>query len=96
MASLLLGGTRLKAKVLSNVCKAIINLFDHNFNAKLLWFHSNTRWWSNWEVLKQESNYFGDVLQFLEENVNLSHATRRNLLDTFENPQDLQDLLLKS
>lgn len=58
-------------------------------------FHSNTRWWSNWEVLKQVSNYFGDVLQFLEENVNLSHATRRNLLDTFENPQDLQDLLLK-
>ena len=46
-------------------------------------------------MLKQVSNYFGDVLQFLEENENLSHATRRNLLDIFENPQDLQDLLLK-
>ena len=46
-------------------------------------------------MLKQVSNYFGDVLQFLEENENLSHGTRRNLLDIFENPQDLQDLLLK-
>ena len=46
-------------------------------------------------MLKQVSNYFGDVLQFLEENVNLSHATRRNQLDIFENPHDLQDLLLK-
>ena len=33
----------------------------------------------------------GDVLlSFLEENVNLSPATRQNLLDIFENLQDLR------
>ena len=57
--------------------------------------HSNTRWWSKWEVLKQVSDYFGDVLPFLEGNVNLSPATRQNLLDILENPQDLQDLHLE-
>ncbi|KAK3723054.1 hypothetical protein QZH41_000310 [Actinostola sp. cb2023] len=57
--------------------------------------HSNTRWWSKWEVLKQVADYFGDVLPFLEENVNLSPATRQHLLDIFENPQDLQDLRLE-
>ena len=46
-------------------------------------------------MLKQVSDYFGDVLPFLEENVNLSLATRQNLLDIFENRQDLQDLCLE-
>jgi len=81
-----------------------VSLFAHSFNAKLLWrertgqsmkSHSNTRWWSKWEVLKQVADYFGDVLPFLEENVNLSPATRQHLLDIFENPQDLQDLRLE-
>ena len=56
--------------------------------------HSNTRWWSKWEVLKQVPYYFDDVFTFLEENVNLCPATRQNLLDIFKNPQDLQDLEL--
>ena len=46
-------------------------------------------------MFKQVSDYFGDVLPFLEENVNLSPATRQNLLDIFENPQDLQNLRLE-
>ena len=46
-------------------------------------------------MLKQVSDYFGDALPFLEENVNLSPATRQNLLDIFENPHDLQDLHLE-
>ena len=41
------------------------------------------------------SDYFGDVLPFLEENVNLSPATHQKLLDIFENPQDVQDLRLE-
>ena len=81
-----------------------MSLFAHSLNAKLLWrertgqsmkSHSNTPWWSKWEVLRQVSDYFGDMLPLLEENVNPSPASRQNLLDIFENPQDLQDLCLE-
>lgn len=46
-------------------------------------------------MLKQVSYYFGDVLTFLEENVNLCPATLQNPLDIFENPQDHQDVRLE-
>ena len=46
-------------------------------------------------MIKQVSDYFGNVLPFLEDNVHLSPATRQNLLDIFENPQDRQDLRLE-
>ena len=46
-------------------------------------------------MLKQVSYYFGDVLTFLEENVNLCPATLQNLLDIFENPHDHQDVRLE-
>ena len=45
-------------------------------------------------VLRQVSDYFGDVLFFLEKNASLSPVTRQHFLDIFHNPQDLQDLRL--
>ena len=77
-----------------------VSLLAHIFNEALLWreragefmkSHSNTCWWSKWEVLKQVSYYFGDVFTFLEENVYFCPATLQNRLDIFENTQDLQD-----
>lgn len=68
-------------RVLDTFLRHWVNLFAHNYNAKLLWkertgnsmcLHSNTRWWSKWELLKQASDYFGDVAPFLKENENLS------------------------
>ena len=46
-------------------------------------------------MLKQVSDYFGDVAPFLQENDNLSPQTRRHLLDIFESPQELQLLKLE-
>ena len=46
-------------------------------------------------MLKQVSDYFGNVAPFLQENDNLSPQTRRHLLDIFESPQELQLLKLE-
>ena len=61
-----------------------VNLFAYSFNARLLWrertgqsmkSHSVTHWWSKWDILKQVSDYFGDVVPFLHEYQNLSPST---------------------
>ena len=97
-------GSKFVFKVLDVFFHHWVNLFAHSYNAKLLWkqktgksmsSHSNTRWWSKWEMLKQVSDYFGDVAPFLQENDNLSPQTRRHLLDIFESPQELQLLKLE-
>lgn len=97
-------GSHFVFRVLDIFFRYWVSLFAHSFNANLLWrertgqamkSHSKTRWWSKWEVLKLVSEYFGDVLPFLEENVDLSPVTRQHLLDIFEDPQDLQDLRLE-
>ena len=57
--------------------------------------HSETRWWSKWEILNQVVDFFGDVEPFLRENENICPANRQHLLNIIENPQDLQDLRLE-
>ena len=97
-------GSHFEFQILDVFFQYWVSLFAHSFNAKLLWrertglsmkSHSKTPWWSKWEILKQVSDYFGDVLPFLEENASLSPITRQHLLDIFSNPQDLQDLRLE-
>ena len=97
-------GCRFEFRVLNFFFRHWVSLFAHSYNAKLLWkektgqsmrSHSDTRWWSKWEILKQVSDYFGDVVPFLHENENLSPATRQHLLGIIDNPQDLQDLRLE-
>ena len=91
-------------RVLDTFFRHWVNLFAHSYNAKLLWkertgksmcSHSNTRWWSKWELLKQVSDYFDDVAPFLQENENLSPQIRQHLLEIINDPQDLQDLRLE-
>ena len=91
-------------RVLDTFFRQWINLFAYSYNAKLLWkertgksmcSHSNTRWSSNWELLKQVSGDFDDVAPFLQENENLSPQIRQHLLKIINDPQDLQDLRLE-
>ena len=82
----------------------MVRILPLSYNAELLWkertgtsmcSHSNTRWWSKWEVLKQVSHYFDDVAPFLQEDENLSPQIRQHLLEIINDPQDLQDLRLE-
>ena len=97
-------GSHFQFRVLDVFFRHWVNLSAHSFNARLLWrektgqstkSHSVTRWWSKWEVLKQVSDYFGDVVPFLHENENLSPVIRQHLLEILDNGQDLQDLRLE-
>ena len=47
--------------------------------------YSETRWWSRWEVFHQVVQQFGDVLPFLQEQTELSPATRPKLLQILHN-----------
>ena len=55
--------------------------------------YSQTRWWSRWKIIQHVLEQFGDVEPFLQENVDLSAATRTKLLEILHDP--LQLLLLK-
>ena len=57
--------------------------------------HSNTRWWSRFEIMKQVFEYYGDVEPFLRENDHLAPATRGHLLELFNNQNDAADLKLE-
>lgn len=79
-------------------------MFSHSYNARLVWRErtgqsirtfSETRWWSKWEVLRQVSEFFGDVEPFLRENDEVYPANRRRLLGIFDDPQSCQDLRLE-
>ena len=48
---------------------------------------SETRWWSKWAVLRQVSEYFGDVEPLLRENDEVSPANCRGFLEIFDDPQ---------
>ena len=85
----------------SNPGKYWVSLFAHSPRVRLLWkertgqsatTYSETRWWSKWEVLQQVMLLFGDVLP-LQENVDISPATRGKLLAIFSNPQNRAYLL---
>lgn len=53
---------------------------------------SETRWWSQWEVLNLVMQYFGDVEPFLRENENMAPSCRRHLLEIFDDPVSARDL----
>ena len=79
-------------------------MFSHSAAVRLAWkgrtgtamrTFSATRWWSKFEVMKQVLEYFGDVEPFLRDNDHLAPATRRQLLDIFDDPHDATDLELE-
>ena len=97
-------GNHFEFRILDSFIQYWVSLFAHSFNARLLWkektgqamrTHSDTRWWSNWEILQQAFCYFGDIEPFLRENEEMSPAMRRHLLEIFDDHQDAQDLRLE-
>ena len=54
--------------------------------------HSETRWWSRWEVTKQILECYPDVKGFLRSSDNLSPATVRKLLKIINS---VENVLLK-
>lgn len=97
-------GNHFEFKILDLFARYWISMFSHSYNARLVWRErtgqsirtfSETRWWSKWEVLRQVSEYFGDVEPFLRENDEVSQANRRRLLEIFDDPQSCQDLRLE-
>ena len=97
-------GNHFEFKILDLFARYWISMFSHSYNARLVWRErtgqsirtfSETRWWSKWEVLRQVSEYFGDVEPFLRENDEVSPANRRRLLEILDDPQSCQDLLLE-
>ena len=82
-------------RVLDTFFRHSVNLFAHSYNAKLLWkertgkpmcSHSNTLWWSKWELLKQVYDNFDDVAPFLQENENLFPQIHQHLLEIINGP----------
>lgn len=49
--------------------------------------YSATRWWSKWEIFLQLLLQFGNVLPFLEKNVDLGPASRQKRLAIFQDTQ---------
>ena len=80
------------------------SVFAHSYNARLVWRErtgvsirtfSETRWWNQWEVFQQVSDFFGDIEPFLRENDEIPPANRRHLLEIFDNQDDRQKLRLE-
>lgn len=76
-------GNHFEFRILDSFTQYWVSLFAHSFNARLLWkektgqamrTHSDTRWWSKWDILQQALYYFGDIEPFLRENEELSPA----------------------
>ncbi len=97
-------GDNFKTPVLHEFGLLWVSLFSHSPHARLLWrsrtgrsmlSYSKTRWWSRWEVLDQLMTYYGDVLPFLEENSDLSPATRGKLLGIVRDTQKSSNLQLE-
>lgn len=72
-----------------------VSLFSRSPKARVMWktrtgrsmlSYSQTRWWSRWEVYNQLLALFGDVLPFLEENSDISTATRTKLIALMRDP----------
>ena len=67
-------GNHFEFRILESFTQYWASLFTHSFNARLLWkektgqamrIHSDTRWWSKWDILQQALYYFGDIEPFL-------------------------------
>ena len=57
---------------------------------------SATRWWSQWELIKQMMELFVDIESYLRTNENVPTCTRARLLEYFNNPQKLIYLKLET
>ena len=97
-------GEKFLTPTLSEFMALWISLFSHSCKSKLAWkdqanvsikTHSNTRWWSRFEVTKQVFDLFGDVEMFLRQNTDLSPATRSKLLTFFDDPNKKAHLQLE-
>ncbi len=80
---------RLKVLVLTEFITSWVSLFAHSPKARLCWkermgiavrSYCPTRWWSQWEVIKQAMDLFGDIEPFLASVDDFSTATRTKLL----------------
>ena len=83
-------GEQFKVPVADEFTRLWISLFSRSPKARLAWrsycgravpTHSETRWWSRWEVTKQILEGYPDVEGFLRSSDNLSPATVRKLLE---------------
>ncbi len=91
-------GGRFKAPTLSLFTTLWVSLFAHSAKVKALWkemtgrampTYSKTRWWSKWEIMRQILVQFGDVQAFLQQNEDISPATRPKLLEVLNDPRQL-------
>ena len=89
-------GDHFQFKVLDSFTRYWVRLFSRSQAARLLWkertgismkSHSETQWWSKWEILNQVVDFFGDVEPFLRENEKICPANRQHLLSIIENPK---------
>ena len=97
-------GEKFVTPTLSSFAIWWISLFSHSPKAKLLWHehtgqsirgYSATRWWSKFEVLKQLLDPFGDLIPFLESNLDFAPATHGKLLAILNDPQQKQKLMIE-
>ena len=72
-----LAGEHFKIPILPEFISSWVSLFSHSPKARLCWkkkigvsplSYCPTRWWRQWEVMRQLMVYFGDVEQFLTSN----------------------------
>ena len=97
-------GKHFEFRVLDKFIMYWIAMFSNSPAVRLAWkdrtgkamhSHSKTRWWSQFEIMKQVFEYYGDVEPFLRENDHLAPATRGHLLELFNNQNDAADLKLE-
>jgi len=88
-------GSHFSIPVADDFTKLWISLFSRSPKARLAWrslcgrpipSYSETRWWSRWEVMKQISEAFPDVENFVQSSDNLSPATVRKLKEILNDP----------
>ena len=96
-------GKHFEFRVLDKLIMYWTAMFSNSPTVRLAWkdrtgkamrSHSKTRWWSQFEIMKQVFEYYGDVEPFLRENDHLAPATRGHLLELF-NQNDAADLKLE-
>ncbi len=78
-------GEQFKVPLLSEFVNSWVSLFAHSPKARLcrkqrtgiaVRSYCPTRWWSQWEVIKEAMDLFGDIESFLTSDEDLSTATR--------------------
>ena len=98
-------GENMKTPVLDGFIKHWISLFSHSPKTRLAWAsmtglsftsYSNTRWWSQYEVIKKVHDSFADVSDFLQNpDSDLPRATSQKLIDILKNPPTLRKLKME-